>query len=66
MFSAEEKVFLASIGLKYDFDKLTDDDLCEIEESVGDFLTTQCLDRDYMPDHRGKLCERILDKLGQS
>lgn len=51
---------MKSIGLNYDFNNLTDDQSCEIALAVGDELTLHCLDDDYNPTERGKICEEIL------
>ena len=34
-------------------------------DAIGDFLTLECLDDDYMPNPNGIMCENILDKLAE-
>lgn len=36
-----------------------------IEESVGDYLNTYCLDENYTPNEDGLICESILDYIGK-
>ena len=54
---------MRKIGLNLDFDKLTDDDWCQIEETVGEYLVLHCLDKNYNPTHDGLICESIMDKI---
>lgn len=35
-----------------------------IEEVVGDYLNTHCLDENYTPNEDGLICESILDYIG--
>ena len=51
--------FLISIGMN------PDDDLDIIEDKVGDYLTLNCLDENYNPNEEGKMCQRILDYIGE-
>lgn len=61
MFSDEQILLMNKIGLDLDFDNLTDDDWCDIEDKIGDYLTLKCLDADYNPNNEGLMCESILD-----
>ena len=63
VFNALETDLLMRIGLSVDFSSYTDDDWCDLEEKVGDYLLTRCLDENYFPNADGLLCEEILDKL---
>lgn len=63
MLTNNEKAFIASLGLKLDFDNLTDDDLGEIEDIVADALQINGFDDDYNPTSIGVMCESILDKI---
>lgn len=65
MFTDAEIKLMKRLGLKADFQNLDwdDDDWITIEETVGDYLTLQCLDENYYPDADGIICESILDKL---
>ena len=63
MFTQEEISLMRKIGLDLDFDNLSDNDWCEIEDVIGDYLTLKCLDKDYNPSEEGLVCESILDKL---
>ncbi len=62
-FSEEQITFMRSIGLNLDFNNLSDDDWVNIEDTVGDYLTLQCLDEDYKPNDEGMMCYSILDSL---
>ncbi len=59
----EEIGFLTSLGLKLNFENLSDEDFIIIEEIVGDELQIFGFDEDYNITLIGKLCESILDKL---
>lgn len=63
MFTQEEISLMRRIGLDFDFDNLSDEEWCEIEEVVGENLVLRCLDEDYNPNEEGWVCESILDKL---
>ena len=63
MFTAEQQIFIRSLGFQPDFDNLTDEDFAQIEELIGDALVMQGLDRDYNPTPIGELCESILYQL---
>jgi len=55
---------LKKLGLDYDSTQdLSEDELVDLEERVGDYLTLHCLDKDYEPNEEGKICESILDLL---
>ena len=63
MFSYTEKEFLFSIGLNFDFDDLSDDELVQIEESVAEKLQVSGFNSDENVNDIGIMCESILDKL---
>lgn len=63
MFTEKEIALMRDCGLNMDFAHLSDDDYVKIEEVIGDELTLRCLDKDYEPNERGRLCEDLLDKL---
>ena len=46
MFNDAQLKLMRKIGLHLDFECLSDDDWILIEETVGDYLTLQCLDKD--------------------
>lgn len=55
---------LKKLGLNYNSTQdLSEDELVDLEERVGDYLTLHCLDEDYEPNEEGKICESILDLL---
>ena len=62
-FTEKQKELIKSIGLNVNFDNLSDDDICDIMLAVGDELTLHCLDENYEPNERGKICEEILWKI---
>ena len=65
MFTDSEIKLMEKLGLEADFQNLGRDDdyWITIEETVGDYLTLQCLDENYDPTADGVICEAILDKL---
>ena len=55
---------LKKLGLNYNSTQdLSEDELVDLEERVGDYLTLHCLDENYEPNEEGKICESILDLL---
>ena len=63
MFSEKQKEFLCSLGLKLDFNNLSDEDLIQIEDTVADELQYSGFDENYKPTSVGLMCESILDEL---
>jgi len=65
MFSEQQKEFMKTLGLNFDFDNLSenDDAWVEIEEKVANKLEYEGLDINYNPTSIGLMCEAILDKL---
>lgn len=63
MFTEKQISYMKEIGLNLDFDNLSDEDWCNIEETVGDRLVLHCLDENYNPTSEGLMCESIIDKL---
>lgn len=61
MFSKEQIELMKSIGLDINFEKPSDDDWFDIEDRVGDYLTTNGFDKDYKPNKKGWVCESIID-----
>lgn len=63
MFTQKEISLMRQIGLDFDFNNLSDEEWCSIEEMIGEYLTLKCLDEDYNPNEEGLICESILNKL---
>lgn len=63
MFTDEQKKFMRSMGLNFNFDDLSDDEWIRIEDEVGDKLVMEGLDKDYDVNEIGKMCYSILDKI---
>lgn len=63
MFNKKQKEFIQSLGLKLDFNNLSDDDLVKIEDAVADKLQLSGFDANNKPTSVGKICESILDEL---
>jgi hypothetical protein len=63
MFSEKEIKFMQSININVNFDTPTDDDMIQIETVVGDYLTLNCLDENYIPNSEGNTCYSILEKV---
>jgi len=63
-FSEAQLKVLKKLGLNYNSTQdLSEDELIDLEEKVGDYLTLHCLDENYEPNEEGKICESILDLL---
>jgi hypothetical protein len=65
IYSKEQIEYMKSLGLNFDYANMTDNNWCELEETVGDRLTLGCLDvdNDYKPNDEGMFCYSILDLL---
>lgn len=63
MFNEKQRKFIQSLGLKLDFDNLTDDDLVKIEDAVAEKLQQSAFNAAYDTTSVGKMCESILDEL---
>ena len=63
MFNEKQRQFIQSLGLKLDFDNLTDDDLVKIEDAVAEKLQQSGFNAAYDTTSVGKMCESILDEL---
>ena len=63
MFNEKQRKFIQSLGLKLDFDNLTDDDFVNIEDAVAEKLQQSCFNAAYDTTSVGKMCESILDEL---
>ena len=65
-FSSEHTKILKKIG--FDFDPscdLSDEQIIEIGDKVGDYLVLNCLDEDYNETPDGEICQEILVLLAQ-
>ena len=65
MFLSEQIKFMKSLGLNMDFSKLSDDDYCKIEDTVGDTYTEEVQNHPNEVTDKILMCESILDKLSQ-
>lgn len=66
-FNKEHEMLAKKIDVPFDITKdLSDDEICNLEDIVGDYLTIHCLDDDYAPNHEGEVCYQILDILGET
>ncbi|MGN0546053.1 MAG: hypothetical protein ACI4I3_01875 [Acutalibacteraceae bacterium] len=63
MFNNIEKEFLFSLGLNFDFDDLSDEELVQIEESVAEKLQVSGFNSNENINDIGIMCESVLDKL---
>ena len=64
LFTPEEINFMREVvGLNFDFNNLSDDEWCELEEKDGDTFEFSGLDDDYRPNDIGLICDRILSKI---
>ncbi len=63
MFTENQIKFMQLLGIEADFDNLSDDELVQIEERVGNELQRAGFGIDNAITDTGKLCESILDKL---
>ena len=62
-FNESQIDFIKSIGLKLDFENMTDDNLVEIENKVALTLQKLGFDENYQVTDVGRMCESILDQL---
>jgi len=65
MFNQEQIKYMIKIGLNLNFDNLSDDDIIKIDDVVGDRLMTVGFDKNYEPNWDGRMCESILDVIGE-
>lgn len=63
MFDKKEIEFIRSLGIKTDFENLSDDMLVKIEDIVSEELQKSGFDENYKITDKGKMCESVLDKL---
>ena len=63
MFLPEQIAFMKRLGLDMDFDNLSDDDYCWIEEVVGDAYTDEAQAHPDEATDSIRMCESILDRL---
>lgn len=63
MFKPNQRKYIESLGLKLDFDNLSDDDLVQIEDVVSEKLQKSGFDSLNNITSDGKMCESILDVL---
>jgi len=62
MFTAEEIQFMKDLGLDFDFDNLSDDNWCDMEEIVGDKLVWETSEKE--PQNAAVfMCEAIMRKI---
>lgn len=62
--NSKEIELLNKIGLNYDFSKrLSLEQVIMLEDKVGNYLTSECLDEEYEPNEEGEICYAILDKI---
>lgn len=62
-FTEKQIEFMYSLGLRMDFNNLSDDDWVKIEDTVADYLETKGFDKNYKPTKNGLMCESILNNL---
>ena len=63
-FGRSEMEFMQEIGIRIQsFLHPSDDDILVIEASLSEYLQMSGFDADYKLTDKGKMCERILDKL---
>lgn len=65
MFTEKQIAFIQSLGLKVDFNNLSDDNIIQIEESVANELQQSGFDVSDNITDVGKMCESILDELAE-
>ena len=63
--SAEQKNFLAEYGVVYDFDNITFDDACDLEDKVAEILLDYGIEDDYRENEIGEMAQSILFVLAQ-
>lgn len=63
MFQLKQIEFLQSLGLDFDFNQLSDDQLVQIEDTVAEKLQISGFDTENQITPIGIMCESILDLL---
>jgi hypothetical protein len=58
-----QKGFLAEHGIVFDYDAMSDDDFCDLEDQVGDLLTFEGIDENEDENEIGGKCYEILEIL---
>ena len=65
IFTNKQISFMKNIGINYDFNHISDDELICLEDIIGDYLICKGFDKDYNVNEIGIMCESILDKLSE-
>lgn len=66
IFSKEQIELAKKIGVPFDVTgDLTDDEICDLVDFFGDYLTIHCLDDEYAPNHEGVICYQVIDMIGE-
>lgn len=63
MFNQEQINFIKSLGMEFDFNNLSGDDIFRIEDSVATELQFAGFDENHSITNVGEMCESILDSL---
>ena len=61
--SKQERELLKSRGISYDYDALSDDDLFNLDEKMGDLLVYEGLDDDNEDNWMGRIYRGIIWKI---
>lgn len=65
MFNESQVEFMRKIGLKLDFNNLSDEALVKIEEVIGDEYTLELMNHPEGTTKKAQMCESILDQLSE-
>lgn len=61
--NSKEKELLGSKGISYNYDSMSDDDLVELEEQMGELLVYEGVNEDGSDNKKGALYRNIIMKL---
>ena len=58
-------LFKKKIGITFDFNNMSNDDLIELEDIVPKVLQKSVFDKEYNPTKTGLMYESVLDVIGE-
>lgn len=65
-FTKEQIELAKKIKVPFEITKdLSDDEICDLVDFFGDYLTMHCLDDEYAPNHEGDICYQVIDMIGE-
>ncbi len=65
LFNNRQIQYMNSIGLYFDFNDLSSNEICKISDTVSKHLQIHGFDKNYRVTSVGSMCESILDAIGE-